>query len=291
MKASNRKYESDKPRLLAKLAAMLTVWAIAWYFLHGEVYTPLLNNLFPASTAFILLIVISFVSSAAFMIGMIIFFIIRRENVTDPRSFFKIEHLDVRGIWLAFGLGIAFQIINIAFLYKLLLEPARNFLTQIGIAGAKIGLGSGETVPLLSPLQATLLTVFLLVFWWLEVPEEIFFRGYIQNKLQNAAGKNTAMFLSALIWDLAHIFDLVNIVERFFHGLIYAFVFRMRQNTTPTMIVHPISNRSLLLAVVIPQIWGLTLQGAQTWLFLLALYIILLLAVMAGWKILKLDRK
>jgi membrane protease YdiL (CAAX protease family) len=55
-------------------------------------------------------------------------------------------------------------------------------------------------------------------------------------------GKNIAVPLSAVMWDLSHLLGLVGIAERFFYGLVYAVVFRLRQNSTPTMIVHPIGH-------------------------------------------------
>ncbi|NIU38543.1 hypothetical protein GWN65_00815 [Candidatus Bathyarchaeota archaeon] len=177
----------DQPRLFVKLAASVFLWAIVGFFLHGEVYQQFLDSRFSASGAFILGIVVSFVSLGAFMIAFV-YVLFKKEDGKDFRSFFKIEYLDIQGIWLALVLGIVLQIINISFLWKLLLEPARNFLISIGIAGGKIGLGSGEIVPLLSPLEAAFLTVFLLLFWWIEVPEELFFRGYIQNRLQDVTG-------------------------------------------------------------------------------------------------------
>ena len=129
-----------------------------------------------------------------------------------------------------------------------------------------------------------------MVFWWIEVPEELFFRGYVQNRLQSVAGKNVAVFLSAVIWDFSHLFGLVSIAERFFYGLVYAIVFRLRQNTTPTMIVHPIGNRSLLLAATMPAIFGVTLDTGVTILLTLIISIILLLAAITLWRKLKLDR-
>ena len=104
-------------------------------------------------------------------------------------------------------------------------------------------------------------------------------------------GKNYAILLSAFLWDITHLFGLVNFVERFIYGLIYGIVFRIRQNTTPTMIVHPTGNRALLLALVIPQIWGITLQDANQLLLLLLLSLALPLVVIIGWKyILRLDK-
>jgi membrane protease YdiL (CAAX protease family) len=276
-------------RLFLKIVVMVIIWALAWYFLHGEVYTPYLNSLFPASTTFILLIVISFSSIGTFN-AVFTYLLFKKEAKADFRSFFKIERLDVKGIWLALALGIIVQTINVAFLYRLLLEPARNFLISIGLSGGTIGLGSGEIVPFLTPLEAVFLTVFLAIFWWIEVPEEMFFRGYIQNKTQDIIGRNRAAVLSAFLWDITHIFGLVNFLERFIYGLVYGFVFRFRQNTTPTMVVHPIGNRALLLAVVIPQIWSVTLQGASQLLFLFLLNVAMLILVIIGWKILRLDK-
>lgn len=284
--------KTGKWGVVLNLVVLLLIWVVAWVVLHGELYQPWLDGHYSAATSFILWIVISFVATAIFEIGFFIF-LVKKEKITNFRQYFKIETLDVKGIWLCFGLGIGLQIINFAFLNNLLLEPARNFLSSLGLGGSRIGLGTSDIVPLMSPTLAIFLTIFLLAFWWLEVPEELFFRGYIQNKLQGVVGKNKSMWLSAIIWDIAHVFGLVSIVERFFYGLLYAFVFRVRQNTTATMLVHPISNRSLFLMAVIPQIWGMTVDTGKpiTWLYVLVLYAAMLGGVILLWKALHLDRQ
>ncbi len=279
----------DKPKLLLKLGVLAILWTLGWSLLRFEFFQQIFSNRFSESTAFILGMVFSFIFGAVFEIVFLVL-LLRKDGVKDHRKFFKIETLDVMGIWLSLGLGIIWHVVNVTFLWGLLLEPIRNFLISIGISGARIGL-SGDIVPLLSPLEATLLTVFMLLFWWWNIPEELFFRGYIQNKLQDLTSKNMAMFLSALIWDVAHLGGLVNIVERFYSGLIQlALPFRLRQNTTPPMIIHSVGNRSLVLAFVIPQIWGMTLTNIQIWLLILFLNILLIFAVIVGWKVLKLDR-
>jgi membrane protease YdiL (CAAX protease family) len=220
--------------------------------------------------------------------------LVKHDKIKDFRSAFKIERLDTKGISLGFSLILLVNFLNLT-LFSFFLEPIRTFLASIGVTGGAIGFASSNIVPLLSPLEATALTIFLLGFWWLEVPEELFFRGYIQNNLQNYTGKKTATFLSALIWDLSHIFNLISIVDRFFSGLALSYLFSKRQNTTPSMIVHPIGNRALLLAIVIPQIWGFTLDPASSPLVILvldlAIFAMLLIAVIVGWKLLKLDRQ
>jgi len=245
----------NKGRLLVKLIALTLLWAVVWLFLHGERYQPWLEHRFAPATAFIVGIVLAFVATALFEV-VFLFLLVKHQEVSDFRQFFKIERLDLPGIWLTLGLGIILQVINAAFLWRSVLEPARNYLLALGIPGAKIGLGTGEIVPALSPAQALFLTVFLILFWWLEAPEELFFRGYLQNQLQPIIGKNPAVILSALLWALAHVWGLANTVERFLYGFVYALVFRMRQNTTGPMICHPIANRALLLGYILPQIFG-----------------------------------
>jgi membrane protease YdiL (CAAX protease family) len=239
--------------------------------------------------AYILFILLSFIPLALFQIAFV-FLVLKAERVKRPRVFLRIERLDVPGIWLCFGLGLGLQILNLFLLWPLVLLPARNWLAALGLSGAPIGLGTGTGLPTFSRPEALFLTLFLLLFWWLEVPEELFFRGYVQGRLQDLVGKNVSVLLSALVWDLAHVWSLVNIVERFLYGLIYALVFRLRQNTSPTMLVHPIGNRSLLLAVLIPQIAGIVPGQVESLLFSLGLYVLMLLLVISGWHRLGLDR-
>jgi len=281
----------QKIRLAIWLLLLALVWSAIWYLLHGELYKPYLSRAFSAPTAYISGIIIGFISLTTFMTVFLIL-LTRKERVSDWRTFFKVESLDIRGIWLCFGLGVLLQALNAAFLWNFVLKPARDFLSSLGLNGSAIGLGTGSTVPVLSSVQAIMLTGFLLIFWWVEVPEELFFRGYLQNKFQSIVGKNTAAVVSAIIWDLAHLWGLVNVLERFLYGLLYGFIFRLRQNTTPTMIVHPVGNRSMLLAVIIPQIWGVTINPLSTSgiLLLLGINAALLTLIIGIWRLLRLDR-
>ncbi len=280
-----------KVRLAGALLALAVVWAVIWYWPHSTFFESLFNG-FAAEKAYLLMMVASFVVIAAFEIGFL-FVLVRRERVKDIRQFFKIESLDIKGIWLCFGLGIVLQGLNAAFLWNLVLKPARDFLAFHGFSGALIGLGTGSTIPTLSPYLALLLTIFLLVFWWIEVPEELFFRGYLQNKFQSIVSKNKAALISAIIWDLAHVWGLVSIVERFLYGLIYGFVFRLRQNTTATMFVHPLGNRALALAVLIPQIWGATVNPTSLTgiALLMGIYVALISIIILLWKVMRFDSR
>jgi len=291
--------ENAKPRthlsgreFAVRLIILLTIWTIGWFLLHGELYQRFFASTFSASTAYLLFTVVTFCSTAGFMVLFLVA-LVKNERIQNFREAFKIERLDAKGVWMGFVLVIVVSLLN-ATLFSFFLGPIRNFLVSIGFPGGAIGLASSNA-PLMSPFQAAVLTAFLLAFWWLEVPEELFFRGYIQNNLRTYVGSKTSTVLSALVWDLSHVFNLVSVVDRFFSGLAFAFLFNRRQNTTPSMIVHPIGNRALLLAVVIPQVWGFALDPASSPLVILALdllvYVALLCAVITGWKLLKLDRK
>lgn len=142
-------FDMDKRRLFTKLIALAVLWAIGWSLLYYEVFQQVFSNRFSESTAFILGFMFSFISLAVFEIVFLVL-LLKKEGVKDYRKFLKIETLDIRGIWLSLGLGIVWHVVNVAFLWDLLLEPVRNFLISIGIGGARIGL-SGEIVPLLSP--------------------------------------------------------------------------------------------------------------------------------------------
>jgi hypothetical protein len=57
------------------------------------------------------------------------------------------------------------------------------------------------------------------------------------------------------------------------------------------MIVHPIGNRSLLLAAILPQIFGIKTNptNPSTWIFTLGIYILLIMCVIVLWRNKKLD--
>jgi hypothetical protein len=131
------------------MVALTMVLPIAWLLPHGELYEPILNSMFPRSTAFLLGIVISFIALGIFGIAYI-FLVIKLENIKDPRGFFKVETLDVKGIWLCVRLGLALQVVNAAFLWRILLKPAVEFLSSIGLPGGPICLGTVGIVPALS---------------------------------------------------------------------------------------------------------------------------------------------
>lgn len=192
----------------------------------------------------------------AFVIGnlliglMLILFvlaIIKLERPRDIRQFFKIGPIDWPGIGLIAILTILLNILEGAFLRRMVYEPIRTFLLSHGFWGSA-ATDAGFTP---DPKLAVLNILLLLLIIWIEAPEEIIFRGYIQNHFQGRIGMNAAAVAGAFIWAVWHLFDVAEIVRILIFGLALSLVFRLRQNTTPLAIWHPLGNRLLLLASIL----------------------------------------
>ncbi len=163
------------------------------------------------------------------------------------REFFKLGPMDWKGLGLILLLTLGLNVAEAAFLRRMLFQPARQFLLGWGLWG-RLSTDVGFTP---DPQFAFLNTLLLLLVIWIEAPEEVFFRGYVQNHLQERVGTNGAVLAGAVIWDLWHLFAPAEFVRRLFYGLAYALVFRLRQNTTPLAIAHPLGNRLLMLGYVL----------------------------------------
>ncbi len=165
------------------------------------------------------------------------------EKPASFRQFFKIGPIDFKGLGLIVFLVAVLDALEIGFLRRAVYEPVRQFLVSLGLPGQP-SLSAGFT-PDPNLFFANILL--LLLIFWIEVPEEIFFRGYVQNHFQDFTGQNIALFLGAFIWTAWHFFALADFLHILVLGLAFSLVFRLRQNTTPLAIWHPLGNRLLLL--------------------------------------------
>ena len=169
------------------------------------------------------------------------------EKPINIREFFKIGSLDLPTLGLIALLTFALNTLERLFLRRFIFEPMRQFLLSVGLWGGpslEVGFQPPHTYIYLN-------LVLLLLVLWIEAPEEIFFRGYVQNHLQEMIGPNIAVFLSAAIWSGWHIFAPAEFVRIFVYGLCFGLVFRLRQNTTPLAVWHPVSNRLLMFAYLV----------------------------------------
>ena len=169
------------------------------------------------------------------------------EKPISIRKFFKLGPLDWPGLGLIAVLTFALNTLERLFLRRLVFEPVRLFLLSRGLWG-----GPSLEVGFQPPHHYIPLNLVLLILvLWVEAPEEIFFRGYVQNHLQEIKGPNIAVFLGAAIWSGWHIFAPAEFLRIFVYGLSLGFVFRLRQNSTPLAIWHPVSNRLLMFAYLV----------------------------------------
>jgi membrane protease YdiL (CAAX protease family) len=77
-----------------------------------------------------------------------------------------------------------------------------NFLhlhtSRLGSSAAGLGRWGGW------PELASIAGAWLFTFFFIAVPEELFFRGWLQNLLERRMGRSPALFLTALLFGLAH---------------------------------------------------------------------------------------
>jgi len=169
------------------------------------------------------------------------------ERPTNIRQFFKLGSLDWTSVVvIVLGIGVL-DALEVTFLRRMLYEPLRLFLVSLGLWGQpslEINIAPDANMTGLNLLL-------LLLMAWIEAPEEIFFRGYVQNHLQEHVGANWAALLGAIIWDAWHISAPAEFFRRLLFALLFSLVFRWRQNTTALAVVHPLLNRLLALFLVI----------------------------------------
>ena len=170
-------------------------------------------------------------------IVLILYVIIRVDKPNSWKEYLAIRTFDGKGVLYAFLIAATFNLTEVAFLNLMIFKPLEQFLISFGLP-------SSPTFGSVPDQYLFLNIVVLVLFWWIEVPEELFFRGYVQNRLQEKYGKNVAMLLSVVIWDLWHINGVAQYLRRFFSGLIaHGLIFRWRQNSYPVMLEHSIGNR------------------------------------------------
>jgi len=173
----------------------------------------------------------------SFSIIFILYVLIRVDKPCSWKEYLAIRNFDAKGTLYAFIIAATFTLTATIFLDPMIFRPVEQFL-------ASVGLPSSPTVGSLPKEYLPFNIAVLVLFWWLEIPEELFFRGYVQNRLQEMYGKNIAMILSVLIWDLWHVNGMAQYFRRFFSGLfVHGFVFRWRQNSYPVALQHSIGNR------------------------------------------------
>lgn len=118
--------------------------------------------------------------------------------------FSKVLLLDA-GIW---GFFVLRQLEDVGFDLRLRLRDAvyglREFILYLPIALA-LGLSLGFLHPhRVWPAPAAMAGAWLFTFFFIAIPEELFFRGWLQNLLERRIGRTPALLLTSVLFGLAH---------------------------------------------------------------------------------------
>ena len=178
-------------------------------------YPPTVNAISEMSRGFLL---------NALLLLLLVNVAVLTDRPSDWRSYLGLETLDWRGILFGFALLAAFTAVTKAILEPLILTMTSRIL---------VGLGFSQSASFFETSWLPLLVVLL------PVTEEIYFRGYLQNRLQDLIGPNKALLVATVTWALWHVWAPQEFLRRLLTGLcVEGVLFRWRQNTWPSLIVH-----------------------------------------------------
>ena len=94
------------------------------------------------------------------------------------------------------------------------------------------------------PWLARLPWAFLFTFVFIAVPEELFFRGWLQNLLERRIGRYRALFLTAILFGLAHFnkravhFNWRYVLLAALAGIFYGRAWRQQRRVGASAITH-----------------------------------------------------
>jgi membrane protease YdiL (CAAX protease family) len=167
----------------------------------------------------------------------VLWLVVRIEKPADWKAFLTLDRTDWRGIWIVAAILVLILALDALALQRLVWQPIQNWLMNLGLWTER---------SLLTPPRAYfwLNLVVLLLMSWLEMAEEVYFRGYLQRQITARRGAFWGIALSTLLWDLWHIKSPASFVRRFFVGLVsYALVAHVRRRVWGPMVGHPLGNR------------------------------------------------
>ena len=107
-----------------------------------------------------------------------------------------------------YGFVILRQLDGTGFDLRLRVADAASGLRELGLytpIALALGLGLGFLhAHAVWPRLASIAGAWLFTFFFIAVPEELFFRGWLQNLLERRMGRRPALFLAAALFGLAH---------------------------------------------------------------------------------------
>jgi len=236
--------EGDKPKLDIKWSArdgiisilFLVIFLLIIYFGSSKLLQ-LLNReqLLSISNIDNLSFSILYGIQVMLMLGVVWFFAIflRRASLKDlGLRYYSI----IKTIWYTFlSLLIIFFI---SFLYVFVM----NWLFGIEAPSSKIE----ELIA-----NRSISTNILLIVVAVVAPfcEEIYFRGFLYSAFKKSWGVNTALFLSSLLFALAHM-EIYSFIPLVVIGWLLAYIFEKTKSLFPTIFLHAIYNLILILILI-----------------------------------------
>ena len=94
------------------------------------------------------------------------------------------------------------------------------------------------------PRPAQLSSAFFFTFFFIAVPEELFFRGWLQNLLERRMGRYSALFLTAALFGLSHFnkravhFNWRYVLLAALAGIFYGRAWRQQRRVGASAITH-----------------------------------------------------
>jgi membrane protease YdiL (CAAX protease family) len=160
----------------------------------------------------------------ALLLLVIVYGIVILERPPAWRAYLGLATFDWRGVLYGFLLFILLTVVTRILLDRFILNFTSQFLSNLGMTQSA------------SFYEAYRLPLVLVL---LPVAEELFFRGYLQNRLQELLSPNKGLLVATVIWAAWHVWAPQEFVRRLLAGLcVEGLLFRWRQNTWPPLIVH-----------------------------------------------------
>lgn len=196
----------------------------------------------------------------SFLVVLII--VLKLEKPSNWREFLQIKPPSIKQMLVYLFLSNAAFFANYLVLDALLWEPVQKFLEGLGLHGEQVGGSWSVPEMTIDGRTALFMLAGLLLISWIEVPEEILFRGYIQNHLQQRFGPVVAIIIATFLWDLMHLFALSNFLERYYLGFITSgIIFMIYRNTTTPAIMHPLDNRAGFFVLSLAPLFGINMTS------------------------------
>jgi uncharacterized protein len=115
------------------------------------------------------------------------------------------------------------------------------YFSPLVLAG---GLALGFLHPHGNPLRLSMIPTWIYIFIFVAVPEELFFRAWVQNLLERRLGRGTALVITAVLFGLSHFnkrsahFSWRYVVLASVAGIFYGRAWRKQRRVPASAITH-----------------------------------------------------